>query len=363
MAIHFISGKPRVGKSMYAVKLIVDELVYGSRPVYTNVPLDIGRLNEYLQQKFPHKSIDVVERVVLLTDEQTLEFFTYRPGGIRIARLSKDRWSAGDLPSYREVKDSGVFYAIDEIHNFFNARQWAETGRDVLFYLSQHGHLGDTVIAVTQHIGNVDKQFRSVSQDYTYLRNLSKEKMGLFKMPGIFLRKTYIQPATDLSEPMETGTFKLDVSGLASCYSTVGGVGIHSRGEADKGESRRGLPWWVFVVGVPLLIWALLHFVPQVLGAVTSPNIPKQIQKQPGASAGTSSQPMLAATSSIPVTASVIPQTNAVRVVGGAVFGQKILCAMSDGSVRSSERAEVRPSPFGRGFIVLGLYLRWKEAE
>ncbi|HEV2210247.1 MAG TPA: zonular occludens toxin domain-containing protein [Verrucomicrobiae bacterium] len=269
MAIHFISGKPGGGKTLYAVKLIVDELVFGKREIFTNVPLHVGRLNEYLQERWPSRDCNVVQRVRLLDDSETGRFFSIRPGGVQVPVLSKEEWSAGKKPVYPALQDGGVMYVIDEVHNFFNARAWAETGRDVLFYLSQHRKLGDTVICITQAVMNVDKQFRSVTQDYTYLRNLKKESYGFFRLPGVFVRRTFTTPPSDTSEAMETGTFRLDVSGLASCYDTAQGVGIHARG-ADREEKRSGLPWWAFVVAVFLLLFAIVQFVPRLGGYLFS---------------------------------------------------------------------------------------------
>jgi len=261
MAIHFISGKPGGGKSLYALKLVEEELVHGFRPVYTNLPIKVGRLNEYLQQKYPDKSIDLHTRLRILTDDETGKFWLYRPGCVLDALTKKD-WEAGLKPDYSKVTDHGVFYVIDEIHNFFNARAWMETGRDVLFYLSQHRKLSDTVLCITQAIANVDKQFRSVSQDYTYLRNLSKESMGLFRLPFVFIRKTYLSPATDTSQPMESGSFRLHAGELPSCYDTAQGVGIHGRG-ADQAEKRKGIHWLVAVAVVPLILFAIYKFGPQ----------------------------------------------------------------------------------------------------
>jgi hypothetical protein len=276
MAIHAISGKPGGGKSMYSVKLILDELVWGSRVIITNVPLDLARLNEYLQKEHPNKSVDLHARVRLMDEDMTQEFWTYRPakdgyGWVRIPRLDKKQWEEGKKPSYAMVEDMGVMYVIDECHNFFNARAWVGTGRDVLFYLSQHRHLGDTVVWITQAVMNVDKQFRSVTQDYTYLRNLTKEKMGLFRLPALFVRKTYGGPATENSQPMETGSFRLNVTGLASLYSTAAGVGIHDRGQGDMKERRKGIHWLVPVCGIPLLVLAIVKFVPSGVAAVFNP--------------------------------------------------------------------------------------------
>ena len=270
MSIHAISGKPGGGKSLYAVKMVLEELLHGHRVVITNLALNLGAINEYLQREFPQKNVDVFERIRILNDDETGSFWTFRPKGrdewIRISKLTPADWSQGRKPSYAEVSDHGVFYAIDECHNFFNARAWAETGRDVLFYLSQHRKLGDTVVWITQAVMNVDKQFRSVTQDYTYLRNLNKEKMGLFKLPAMFLRRTYGEPATPTSQAMETGSFKLDVSGLASLYYTAQGVGIHNRGMADVKERRKGVPWQVVLVGLPVIVLALFLGLPK-LGA------------------------------------------------------------------------------------------------
>ena len=53
MSIHFISGKPGGGKSLYATKLIIDEFIHGDRQIVTNVPLLIPRFYEYVSEKFP----------------------------------------------------------------------------------------------------------------------------------------------------------------------------------------------------------------------------------------------------------------------------------------------------------------------
>lgn len=266
MSIHFISGKPGGGKSLYSVRLIVEELLAGHRVVITNVPLKLDALHAYVQQQAGDRVVDVIGRVWILDDDQTKEFWTYRPNGVRISRLSQSRWQAGEVPSYKAVNDSGVMYVIDEVHNFFGSRQWAETGRDVLFYLSQHRKLGDTVVCITQAVGNVDKQFRSVTQDFTYIRNLSKERIGAFRLPGIFLRSTYPSPPTETAVPMERGRFTLDVSGIAGCYDSAAGVGIHGR-MADMGERKKGLPWWAFFVALTLVVWLIASYAPSAIAS------------------------------------------------------------------------------------------------
>lgn len=271
MSVHFISGVPRGGKSLYAVRLIVEELVYGSRVVVTNVPLKLGRLNEYLQEKYGDAAPDLHKRVRILTDDETREFWRYRGEGLKgPERLTKEEWRDGKRPDYSWVTDAGVYYCIDEVHNFYNAREWMETGRDALNYLSQHAKLGDTVICITQCINNVDKQFRSVTQDFTYVRNLSKERMGMFRLPAIFMRSTYLQPKTGAqSAAMTTGTFRLDVSGLASCYDTAAGVGIHGT-VADRNEKPKGPSWMWAVGGLVVLVCLVGWGLPKLVGGIFS---------------------------------------------------------------------------------------------
>lgn len=265
MAIHFISGKPRAGKSLLGMRLLLNELINGRRTIVTNLPLNLGRVNEYLQEKEGASAPAILDRIILLDDStETGKFWTVRPERPEIRVLSKLEWEQGKKPDYSGVDDDGVLYIIDEVHNFFNARAWMETGRDVLFYLSQHAKLGDDVICITQAVGNVDKQFRSVTQDYTYVRNLSKEKYGKFKLPALFIAKVFGAPPTETSQPMETYTFKLDVSGIASCYDTARGVGISGKA-ADKGKSARGISWVWLVVGIPLIAFGFFKFAPPVL--------------------------------------------------------------------------------------------------
>lgn len=265
MSIHFISGKPGGGKSLFAMRMVVRELVDTNRNVVTNLPIVWGELNAYLQAKYPHKSVDLFARLRLLKESEVPAF--YRVRGAKPVQgypelvladggeLGTDYAPAFDHPS--------CLYVIDELHLYFNSRAWRETGKEVLSYLSQHRKLGDDVICVTQSIGNVDKQFRSVAQDFTYLRNHRKEKLGIFRSFPFFTFSTYMQPATGQNDQAaETGTFRLDVSGLCQCYNTAAGVGIVGKA-ADSGERSRGLS----------LGWVIVLFAAIALGLFYGPNL------------------------------------------------------------------------------------------
>jgi Zonular occludens toxin (Zot) len=308
VSIHFISGKPGAGKSLYATKLVFEELRFGNRQIVTNLALKPGELNAYYHRHYGDASgirrfrvprflnflfwilpdwlifkvfpvslqqmeertkspqvDDICSRITLITDEDLPTFFTKRPG-IKIDSISNEDWRMGMRPDYTVVKDHGVFFVLDEVHIAFNSRAWALTGAEVLYYLSQHRKLGDDVLCITQSVANVDKQFRSVAQDFTYIRNLGKESFGHFRLPMRFIRKTYAQPPVgDKSEPMEMGSFALDVNGLATCYDTAKGVGIHGRAGADTKHRKKGIHWLWFVVGLPVLLFGGMHYIPPLI--------------------------------------------------------------------------------------------------
>jgi hypothetical protein len=304
MSIHFVSGKPGGGKSMYGVKLIVEELTHGNRMVVTNVPLHLGRLNEYLQEKYEkvyrvqkmaaaasnggigspmHEgernwvhdfAAHITSRVCLIEEDDLGKFFTFRGNGVRLASLSNAEWKNGKRPDYSGVTDAGIFYVLDEVHIAFNARAWADTGAEVLYYLSQHRKLGDDVVCITQSVGNVDKQFRSVAQDFTYIKNLSKQRAGLFRLPAAFMRSTYAQPAKENDTPTESGFFKLDMTGIASLYDTAKGVGIHGRAGADKNARKKGVHWLFFVIGLPVIAFLFIHYLPRIIARHVAPVVP-----------------------------------------------------------------------------------------
>ncbi|OAM88045.1 zonular occludens toxin domain-containing protein [Termitidicoccus mucosus] len=241
MSIHFISGKPGGGKTLYAVSRLIQSLVAG-RYVVTNIVLHVERLQCYLHEFHPELNVHVLERVVMLDDEMLGEFWRYRRNDFT---LSLDCIKEDKTVDFSSVCEAGVFdvdYYLDEIHIKFNARAWQKTGPQALNYLSQHRKLGDNVYCITQSIANVDKQFRSVAQDFSYIRNYRVEKFRGFTRGNNFERKTYLQPVSgNGDEYVEKETFTLRKS-IADCYDTSGGVGMAGGGSADKGKKAKGIP-------------------------------------------------------------------------------------------------------------------------
>jgi len=270
MSLHFVSGKPGGGKSYYSLRLIVDELVRGKRNIVTNLSVKIPDLAEYLAKKYDGNTFGISERLRVLTENETAQFWLYPCKHFSITKtieivVRKDRISRPDFGEREPY--GGTLFVIDEIHLYFNARNWQSTGEDCLFYLSQHRKLGDDIVAVTQHINNVDKQFRSIAQDFSYVRNMAKERMGLFRLPSKMIRQTYSQPRTGSmgEKAQETVMMTLDITGLANCYDTAAGVGILSRSGSDTKERKRGLSFAWLLLGV-LLAGGLIWFIPHAIG-------------------------------------------------------------------------------------------------
>lgn len=168
MPIHFVTGKPGGGKSMFGTHLLVRDLVQTKRTVVTNIPLNIGNLNRYIQMKFPDADVDIHERVIMLEHADVFEFYRIRSGGL-ILPASPDKVREERAPKMKKEEFVNVMqehflkltlkdeykvpcsYHIDEAHTYFDAREWADTGRGLTYYCSQHRHLHDEICFYPQN--------------------------------------------------------------------------------------------------------------------------------------------------------------------------------------------------------------------
>lgn len=316
MSIHILLGKPGSGKSLYATNRVLNELCETNRNIVTNLPLRLDRLNEYCQNRWPSTNLSPVTRIRLLTDDEMREFWKVRG---------------------EDDGKNGVAYFLDEAHIAFNAREWATLGKGALHYLSQHRKLGDIVWVITQAPGNLDKQFRSVAEDFTVLRNEYTAKWGMFRGRGRFVRRSYLSEPQANSEPFETASFTLD--GVAECYDTAKGIGVHGS-KADIGRRAKGIPILWVIPGF-LVLASLCVVIPWALGKGAGAYLSGG---QKGSSAAESASVVPPAVESAPVVAA--PRAPAVErpayvrqpvdektvwVTGYSVRGPKINVTLSDG--------------------------------
>lgn len=267
MSSRAISGRPGGGKSFFAVKLLLRELFDTSRPIVTNLPLRLDNILKYCLSR-GRDDIDVYSRIQILDDSNVVEFWRYRGNGVELLpSLSNEEYKAGKRPAFELVQPGGVCYFLDEVHDFLNARNWQKTGDAILYYITKHRHLGDDVWWITQAVKNVDSQFRSVTQDYTYCRNFAKEKYRGFVKGKYFTATTFLQPLTwdqlRLNPDFQSQEkFTMDPE-IASCYYTSK-QGL----AADSNEKRKGISvYWLFggIAALVLVLFLVAARGPQVL--------------------------------------------------------------------------------------------------
>ncbi len=278
MGVQFIGGKPGGGKTLFAVKIILNELRTSNRLIVTNVSLKLGEIAAYFREQGWNWYVGegqtvepwLRERILVITDDQLPEFYRYRSADGTPLPEVQGGPRDGSI-DYSVVKPGGVLFVLDEVHIPFNSRRWQDTGPRVIYYLSQHRKLGDDVVLISQSIQNVDKQMRSMAQDFTYVRNLTKEKHGFFRLPGLFVRRVFLElPTGPNVKAIETGTFRLDVTGVARCYDTAAGVGIVGKSGADTQSKPRGLHWGWPVAALVLCIIGVVHYSPAAVEYLTT---------------------------------------------------------------------------------------------
>lgn len=266
--ITFITGMPGDGKSLFAVSLLVKDLVERECFVVTNIKMRAGRLHEYvskLREKAGRKEPwDLDKRFKQISDGEAFEFFRYRSGDLKLSsspdvlarnneteRLTKREHDEQMLEVFKPMKEGPEFkvpvhYYIDEVHEIFPSREWANGGRGVLYYTSKHRHLHDEIFLITQQIPQVEKQLRDLSSETAVCRNHARRSVGAFKAKPIIKVKLFYGLPGPTSKPFSDAELSLDPAEVASCYQTAGALGVHDAPEAVKNKG--WLPWWVLYV-------------------------------------------------------------------------------------------------------------------
>jgi len=269
MAIEFITGVPGGGKSYYACRLVVAELRRTKRRICTNLALDIPRLCEYLHEKYG-QSFDAAQRIRILSLQECCEFWLYRGQGhdidptirTKVRTKTREKASMDQIDYEGQGIGEGVLYIIDEVHVMFGSREWASTGADALYYLSQHRKMSDDVVLISQHTKQVETAFMRMCETFYFCRNLSKWKLpiafGIFRSPPFLVVSEYKEASTQ-KPPVSTRTWLIDKEGIGSIYKTAAGVGfVGSRAVTE--DKPQGFPSWAFalcVVAIMLGLWKL----------------------------------------------------------------------------------------------------------
>ncbi len=279
--IQFVTGKPGDGKSMYGMHLIVQTLLNTDKVVATNIPVKLPELRSLLILKGwkPKKWNDIQERVIVLENEDVFEFYRIRSGGYvmppspdwirarnpededgnKIKKMARYDFLRHMTAQFKELKKNAralrpIEYHIDEAHDFFSAREWTESGRDLLWYASKHRHLHDEIYLYTQVMKNVESQLRSLANFTHRARNQLRLSWGLFRKAPIFRVYHYHGGPEDVDKvtPFDQSKMTLDLDGLCKTYNTTGAVGVHVKPEEVKNKAP--LPYWALPVALCLAV-------------------------------------------------------------------------------------------------------------
>lgn len=181
--IYAVKGRPGGGKSYYAARKAIQELMLG-KCVVSNVTLRPGWEEKAAQHAYfsrmRGKSIDEIASGLLSRYHQLDPDDTDALRELFRVRVAGERESRGVA-------------ILDEAHNWLNARKWNDGDRqDYVAWFTQHRKLGFDVYLLSQAIESIDAQIRRLIEYYVVLRNLKRWKVvGISPIPmNIFIAIT-----------------------------------------------------------------------------------------------------------------------------------------------------------------------------
>lgn len=368
--IKFVTGKPGGGKTLRVMQLLFNYLEHDDRPIVTNLPLHLDRIQEYTDKR--GWGIDVEERILILDDDALQAIHEQgRNRNLALSQFYRFRskdvfmplWEPGDILDWSHLyKDAdgvetgykGTVFIVDEIHKLWPSRSYGKTDTRVFEYLAEHRHLGDEVIFISQHLAQVDKQIRILGQDFEVMRNRGKEKYAWFAGPKVFRRSVYLRPPTGstMDQPAEVNTFRLNKE-QAECYETSA-----QGGQADKGQTAKGIPYpilWGGLIGAALLVWLLVTKLPSILLGTTDLDDELSKPKQEVTAAPTN-QLISAPTKAAPQKVSEVPaheEKRYWRSIGRLVIGNEtyVTVRTSDGRLYTEKHEDLERVDFRHGVV------------
>lgn len=223
MALKVFDGIPGMGKTYNAMVLeILPHLAEGGF-VVTNIEVKLDGIAAYLKERYG--KIFNPERLLILTEEQCPTFFSYLPRG---------------------TADCPVKVVLDEIHLWFNARDWQKNDakvRETFNLATQHRKFHLDIILISQNLSNIDGQFLKLVAGITRFKDLSKTP--LFKWAPWFRVPYFRFLALHFDR---TGKTRLDANWLRAdklAFASYNTLAVLKGGEAMEGSAtvqRESLP-------------------------------------------------------------------------------------------------------------------------
>ena len=211
-------GRTGSGKTYDAIRQIVDEILpTGASVVTIGIDIDRPKVEDYLR-RFHFYELPY-EQLKILTQDEGKNFHLHLIRGV----MGK--------PSY-------VFF--DEVQNVFNARDWANTSREILKVISHHRHYHVSLCFMTQNVHNVDKQFLRQMHFVTAYRDMQGYKFAF--LPGYWLPETwkftYDYDMKTVLKPRERIMREKTIYELYNSFQEVEGVQVSSAVADASAKSR-----------------------------------------------------------------------------------------------------------------------------
>ena len=198
-----LEGKPGSGKSFYATKLILEALEQDKKVITNMENFSVRSYAWHLEKKTKGK----------ISRYKTLENF-------KILR-TKDLKRFWEIPK-RDLMNSLIM--LDEVMLDFFSRDWQKTGKELIFFFTQHRKYRTDLYYITQAISKVDGVLREMTQYYIRLRNTIHYRTWLFPIPKGFvvtwfyedqetiLKREWLRPDMDVFKYYDSwAVFKNDV--------------------------------------------------------------------------------------------------------------------------------------------------------
>lgn len=167
--IVFNVGTPGSGKSYDAILKIIANLRRG-RMVCTNIDgMDSQECQQYLRDYLKMDDFDFHRLFRYLTKAEVMRFWKTEPKTRLVFAADGDGIFEEVNENYSElICPVGSLIIIDEVHKYFNSRDWQNTeSKELGDWASTHRHLGYDLVLITQSIDKVDKQVRTLTE-WTY---------------------------------------------------------------------------------------------------------------------------------------------------------------------------------------------------
>ena len=169
MTLQIVAGKPGSGKSYHTVTMLLQHLEDWSkferkeqrpfdRVLYTNLPLSVDSINEYLTKKTGEET-DVSHYIKPIDEDVRRQFIS----------------SLGKFPLAILPQNSMI--VIDEVQKLFGAEMDTDKKHqnfNIEFrnYVSQHRHYGHDLIFITQSTDNIAKQITAMAEKLYQVENV-----------------------------------------------------------------------------------------------------------------------------------------------------------------------------------------------